>query len=251
VGSPVDAESMQNDKTGIELTEHVESMRHEKTDIAFPETAGAPRFKIRLLAVSIEILLVAVLCILWFGVELIRNSHSLWVLFFYSFPSQFLIAVVPHEPVYFYFSKLYQPWTVTLVAVTGTLLTELVNYSVLNFFADLQPSKKILDRKLVRRLVALFTRAPFAALLVAGFSPVPFYPFRFLVVFAKYPVWKYTLAVLISRSARFYIFALVGHVIGIPDSWLMLLFFGITVLILAPVIREFIVKGIEKIRQTS
>lgn len=215
--------------------------REEITSNAAESPSGAQFTFVRLLVVILEIALVAALCVVWFTFESIRTSHNLWVLFLYSFPSQFLIAIAPHEPVFFYFSKLYAPWIVTLVAVTGTLLTELVNYTVIGFFAELRPSKKVLDRRIVRKLTELFRRAPSLTLLVAGFTPVPFYPFRFLVILAKYPLWKYLIAVFVARSARFYVFALIGHALRIPDHLLLLFFVGISILILTPVIREFFV----------
>ena len=214
------------------------SDREEITGNSAESPDGTPFTRLRLLVVTFEVVLVAGLYVVYFGFESIRNSHNLWVLFLYSFPSMFLIAITPHEPVYLYFSKFYAPWIVTLVALTGTLLTELVNYTVIGFFAELRPSKKALDRKIVRKLVKIFGKAPFLALLVAGFTPVPFYPLRFLVVLSKYPLWKYLVAVFLSRSARFYIFALIGHAILIPDPLLFLFFIGISILILIPFIRE-------------
>ncbi|OQX52559.1 MAG: hypothetical protein B5M54_08635, partial [Candidatus Aminicenantes bacterium 4484_214] len=51
-----------------------------------------------------QILFVLILLIIWLSWSDLRTSRSLWVLFFYSFPSEFLIAVVPHEPVLLYFA---------------------------------------------------------------------------------------------------------------------------------------------------
>jgi len=62
------------------------------------------------------------------------------------------------------------------------------------------------------------------ALLVAGFTPVPFYPFRFLVVLAHYPLPKYILAVFLSRTPRYFLLALLGYKLKIPDYLLLVLF---------------------------
>jgi membrane protein YqaA with SNARE-associated domain len=171
-----------------------------------------------------EIALFTGLLIWWLSSPSIRQSKSLWVLFFYSFPAEFLIALVPHEPILLYFGKYYPPLTVALIAVLGTIMTETLNYSVFKFVSDLSLFKKVHQKKAVAKIVDLFRRAPLAAIWVAGFTPVPFYPIRFLVVLSRYPVWKYILGVFLSRAPRFYILAYVGHQINIPDYLLVLLF---------------------------
>ncbi len=197
---------------------------------------------IKILIVGCEICLVAILLVLWLTSPSIRQSKNLWVLFFYSFPSMFLIAIVPHEPVLLYFSKFYSPVSVALVAISGVLLTEALNYTVFKFFADLKLSKKLLKSKIVTRLVDLFKKYPFIVLWVAGFTPVPFYPFRFLVILARYPLWKYLLVVFLSRTPRFYILALIGYVLKIPNSLIIIIFIGITILIYLPLIRNALKK---------
>lgn len=177
-----------------------------------------------------EVGFVLLILVLWFSFETIRVSKNLWVLFLYTFPSQFLIAIVPHEPVFFFFSKFYTPLTVTLVAIAGTLITEYINYSVFQYVSDFKVIKKILSNKLVQKLVDLFKKAPFLALFIAGFSPVPFYPFRIIAVIAEYPIIKYLLAVFLSRSPRFYIFALFAHALKISDT-LLLAFFIILIIV--------------------
>lgn len=172
----------------------------------------------------IEIALFIGLLIWWLSSPSIRQSKSLWVLFFYSFPSEFLIALVPHEPMLLYFGKYYPPLTVALVGVLGTVMTEALNYSVFKFVSDLSLFRKVHQKKAVTKIINLFKRAPFTAIWVAGFTPVPFYPIRFLVVLSRYSVWKYLLGVFLSRAPRFYILAFVGHQINIPDYLLVLLF---------------------------
>mgnify|MGYP000285866066 FL=1 len=183
-----------------------------------------PLPKIRTTVFVLEFGLIIFLLVLWLSCDSIRRSKNLWVLFFYSFPSQFLIAIVPHEPVFFYFSKFYPPIVTTLVSVSATLITEALNYSVFKFVLDLRYFRKIGNSVIINKLVDVFNKAPFSALLVAGFTPVPFYPLRFLVVLAHYPVMKYLLAVFLSRTPRFYLFALLGRSIKIPDYFLLILF---------------------------
>jgi len=180
--------------------------------------------KTKTIIVISEVSFVLILLVLWFSFETIRASKNLWVLFLYTFPSQFLIAIVPHEPVFLYFSKFYTPLTVTLVAIAGTLITEYINYSVFQYVSDFKVIKKILSNKIVQKLVDLFKKAPFLALVIAGFSPIPFYPFRIIAVIAEYPLIRYLLAVFLSRTPRFYLFALFAHALKISDALLLAFF---------------------------
>ena len=172
-----------------------------------------------------EIVFVVSLFIWWFSSPSAQLSRSLLVLFLCCFPAEFIIAAIPHEPLLLYFAKFYSSLIIALVSVAGTLLAETINYTAFNYVADLKSFKKIREGKAVQKTVALFYRAPFLALLIAGFTPVPFYPFRFLVVLGRYPLPKYLLAVFLSRTPRFFLIALFGQIIKIPDSLLALLFF--------------------------
>jgi membrane protein YqaA with SNARE-associated domain len=190
----------------------------------------------------LEISLVALLLFSWLASDSIQNSKSLWILFFYSFPAGFIIGTVPHEPVFLYFSKFYSPIVVTLVSVSGTALIEAINYSVFKFVTDLRSFQKIKYSGFLEKLIEKFNKAPFLVLLVAGFTPIPFYPFRFLVVLAHYPAYKYVLAVFISRASRYYLLALFGHLFKIPDSILVIIFIMLVFVAIAPVLKKLFIK---------
>ncbi len=204
-------------------------------------TRGATS-RTRTIIFILEIGLILAILIAWLSSESIRQSKSLWILFFYNFPSQFLIAIVPHEPVFLYFSKFYSPLSVTFIAIVGTSLAEVLNYSVFKYVGDLKPIQNVHTSKIVNKLIVLFNKAPFAALLIAGFTPVPFYPFRFLVVLARYPLFKYILAIFLSRTPRFYLLALFGYTIKIPDYLLPIIFIILTIPFSFPMIKKILEK---------
>jgi len=195
-----------------------------------------PRWKT--LIFILQLVLIGVILALWFGNRSLQAGRSLWVLFLYSFPAEFLIAAAPHEPVILYYGKFIPALTVALVSVAGTVLTEALNYSMFRYISDLKVTDRFQRSRWVRSLIDLFNRAPFAALWIAGFTPVPFYPFRFLVVMARYPLWKYLAAVLLSRTPRFFILAKVGEVIKIPDLWLIVIFAAMLLIIYLPILRK-------------
>jgi len=190
--------------------------------------------KARTFLFILQIIFVLALLALWLSSESIRTSKSLWILFFYSFPAEFLLSTVPHEPVILYFGKFYPPLKVALVAGAGTLLAEALNYSIFHYISFFNRFQKVRHTKFVQKIVDLFNRASFPALLVAGFTPVPFYPFRFLVVLAHYPLVKYLLALLLSRTPRFFLIALIGYTFKIPDYLLLALFVGLILAALVP-----------------
>jgi membrane protein YqaA with SNARE-associated domain len=189
---------------------------------ALPSISERSRRCFKWLAFVFEISLIVGLLVWWLLSDTAQKSQNLWVLFFYSFPSEFIIATVPHEPVLLYFAKFYLPLTVALVAISGTVLTEALNYTAFKFVADLTLFRKMLANKAVNKIVVLFNKYPFAALWIAGFTPIPFYPFRFLVVLAHYPLIKYILAVVLSRTPRFYLLALLGRALKL-SGWSMIL----------------------------
>jgi len=205
------------------------------------ETKVVPS-KIRTLTFVLEIVLIIVLLAVWFSSESIRESKNLWIFFFYSFPAEFLIAIVPHEPVLLYFSKFYSPLAVTLVGISGTVLAEMINYSVFKYVGDLKRFNRVRHTKWVSKTIDLFNKAPFVALLVAGFTPVPFYPFRFLVVLARYPLPKYILAIFLSRTPRFYLLALLGHIFKIPDYLFPVIFIALAIPLTYPLVRSLLKK---------
>jgi membrane protein YqaA with SNARE-associated domain len=209
----------------------------------YPQEQAVPGLKAlspraRLCIAILELVFIAGLLLVWVLSDSVRESKNLWIFFFYNFPSQFLIAVVSHEPVLLYFSKFYAPLTVTLVGIAGTLITEAMNYSCFGYFADSSVFDRIRENRLVVKLTVLFNKMPFAALWIAGFTPIPFYPFRFLVVLARYPLWKYLLAVFLSRTPRFYLLALFGNAFPIPDVYLIVFFGAVAVLLNLPFIRS-------------
>ena len=167
-----------------------------------------------------------------------RHGHvnGYLVVFLYCFPSEFLVAPVPHEPVLVYFGKILGPGHVALVSVFGTLITEAINYHTFKYVSDARFLRRVLDSPLVSKAVSLFDRRPFVAILVGALAPIPFYPFRFLVVLARYPLSRFLLAVFLARLPRFYLLALLGQVIPVSDHIYLGLFAVLVLVGVAPFI---------------
>lgn len=188
----------------------------------------------RILILTAEAGLVLVLLILFLASDRIQSSTNLFVLFLYSFPSEFLVGLVPHEPVLIFFGQEYAPWVVALVAGVGTVMAEGLNYSFFGLFYGIPTLRAAFRRRAVIKIADLFRRAPFSAILFCGFSPVPFFPIRFLVVITAYPVGRYLLGVFLSRTPRFYLLALLGAVFEVPGVLLLAFFAGMLLLVNLP-----------------
>jgi membrane protein YqaA with SNARE-associated domain len=211
------------------------------TDIAGAAPAGRPLLpwrRARPALVVAECVFIFGLLALWLASPSVRHSRSLWVLFFFSFPSQFVVAAVPHEPVILFFGKFYSAWAVALTATAGTVITEVINYSIFETLADLKSFQRMWQGRFVARLVALFRKAPFLTLWIAGLTPVPFYPFRFLVALARFPLPLYALAILLSRFPRFFVLALLGRAFNLPNGLIIGLFLIFLAAALVPVVRD-------------
>ena len=189
----------------------------------------------RTVVFGLEILFVVALLTVWLTSTTIRQERNLWILFFYSFPSEFLISFLPHEPVILYFSKDHSAMTVALVSIAGTMLAEALDYSAIKFIREIKFMEKARKNKAAEKLVNFFWKAPFPALWVAAFLPTPFYPFRFLVVLANYPLWKYLMAILTGRLPKFYLLAFLGKALKIPDLWIAIFFIALILAAYLPV----------------
>jgi MoaA/NifB/PqqE/SkfB family radical SAM enzyme/membrane protein YqaA with SNARE-associated domain len=147
--------------------------------------------------------------------------HPLLTIFFYSIPSNCAIAIFPHEPVLIWYGKTVNLWHLATAATLGTILAAYLDYKFFTPVLNLQfTASRYKTKSFYRTAHRWFYKVPFIALAVAGFSPIPFFPFKFMVYSSKYPKWKYLLAVAISRFPRYYLLALIGYTFQIPN-WII------------------------------
>ncbi len=217
---------------------------------AFSALRGLSR-RTRNILLLIESFFVIALIVVWITSGVLQKSTSLLVLFLYSFPSEFLIAILPHEPVLIYFGKFFTPAIVTAVALSSTLLVEVSNYYAIGHLFDLRAFRKVKSSPLVNKAVRLFLKAPFPALVFFSFLPIIFYPFRFLVVLGKYPAWKYILAVTLGRGPRFFLLALLGKMVKVPNSALVLFTLALFLMSGVPFLRNHLKKRRLRARQAA
>ncbi len=200
------------------------------------EASARTRSRLRTVVFVLENVLVVLLAAWWLLWGRHGHANGLLVLFLYCFPSEFLIAPLPHEPVLLYFGKVYSAFTVAAVSVAGTVLVEALNYHSFRYVADAPQLRRVVRSRWIARAVGLFQRWPFLTLWAFGLAPVPFYPFRFLVVLARYPLSRYLLAILLSRGPRFYLIALLGSAVHLPDGLFLAVCAGFLVFSIGPLV---------------
>ena len=157
------------------------------------------------------------------------ESESYLYLVFYAIPANTAISVFPHEPVLVYFGKVANIWISAAAATVGTVAAGYMDHAVFTPVLNLEGRQAYKEKKLYRKAVGFFERWPFATLVVAGATPVPFWPFKFLTFSAHYPLRRYLAALVVGRFPRYVILAWLGLTLGdaIPNWLLIALFVGI------------------------
>ncbi len=149
------------------------------------------------------------------------ESNSYLYLAFYSIPANTAISLFPHEPVLIYFGKVGELLPTALWASAGTLVAAIMDHTVFVPVLNHENINSYKEKKFYRKVMRYFLKWPFMTLVVTGFTPIPFFPFKFLAFSIGYPMWKYTTALLVARFPRYYLYALLGATFPIPN-WVLI-----------------------------
>lgn len=149
------------------------------------------------------------------------RSDSYIYLAFYSIPANTAISVFPHEPVLIYFGKVADLWLAAAWATLGTGIAGVMDHLVFVPLLNLQNIQAYKRRKFYRKAIALFMKWPFATIVATAFTPVPFFPFKFLAFSIQYPMWKWVTALVVGRFPRYYLLALLGATFPVPN-WILI-----------------------------
>ena len=160
------------------------------------------------------------------------SSSSYLYLVFYAIPANSAVSVFPHEPVVIYFGSNGNIWYTATAASIGTLIAGFLDHSVFVPVMNLQSIAGYKNKNWYRKIARLFMRWPYLVLVVTGFTPIPFFPFKFLAFSVHYPLWKYLAALLTGRFPRYVMLAWLGSLFEIP-TWMLFAFFGFIILVYA------------------
>lgn len=149
------------------------------------------------------------------------ESDSYLYLAFYSIPANTAISVFPHEPVLIYFGKVADPWLAAAWATLGTAIAGVMDHLVFVPLLNLRNIRAYKRKRFYRKAISWFMKWPFATIVATGFAPIPFFPFKFLAFSIQYPMGKWVAALVVARFPRYYLLALLGATIPIPN-WVLI-----------------------------
>ncbi|MDH3217565.1 MAG: VTT domain-containing protein [Candidatus Krumholzibacteria bacterium] len=160
------------------------------------------------------------------------EARGLVLLGLYTIPSHMFVSPFSHEPLLLYYAKFYPAWGCALASIIGCLVAAVWDYWL---FVPLvhkpRLRSKYVTNVLYRKSVHLFRKSPFVTLVVAGLTPVPFYPVKFLSIADGYPLKRYLLALIVGRTPRYYVLAYLGYVLKLPNWSLIVL--ALVILVIA------------------
>ena len=181
--------------------------------------------------ILISVMVGAVLFVsIWDGMS--ETLDPILYFFIYSIPSNTAISLFPHEPVLVFLGASYNPILLAIVASLGTVVAGLLDYYV---FVPLFAHSALNDLKTTKgykTATRWFVFKPFFTIVLAGFTPVPFFIFKFIAFTVQYPLYRYLSAVLVGRFPRYYLLALVGEVFEIPNWIIIGIFLGMLLIYL-------------------
>ncbi len=153
------------------------------------------------------------------------STSSYLYLAFYAIPANSAISVFPHEPVVIWYGTVGNIWWTAVAASAGTAVAGFLDHSVFVPIMNLKGLTGYKEKAWYRKAAGLFMKYPFAVIVVTGFTPIPFFPFKFLSFSLHYPLWKYLSALLLGRFPRYALLAWIGYVVRVP-TWLLVAIFG-------------------------
>jgi len=121
------------------------------------------------------------------------------------------------EPMLMLYGNLYHPWVVASTSGIATLMIELINYQILVPICNLKQLQPFKKKRFYLILEGYFSKIPFITIAFVGFTPVPHAPFRILAVLANYSVIRYAIATFVGRAPFYYLVAMTGKVLNIPN----------------------------------
>ncbi len=162
---------------------------------------------------------VMTLVILFFSFPLQQSLELLFLLVYMTFACTFF--PLPTPPTIMVYGESFNPILVAIVGGIGTCIASLIDYTVITFIFEYKKFAKLKQTKTYKYCAWFYNKVAFISLVIAGFTPIPFEPFRFLAAATKYNRVKYVLAIFIGRAPRYYLLAKFQHLFPIPRSILI------------------------------
>jgi membrane protein YqaA with SNARE-associated domain len=155
---------------------------------------------------------------LWLAVpDLSELSVFAWLMFLTSGPfSTFLPSA--SEPILMAFGKLYSPLLLAGIGVCAIALVEWLNYRVFGAVLLAKQMDRVRSAGVTRQLMAWFDVLPFATVVIASLTPLPFWLARCCAVITHYPMGRFILATAIGRFPRIWLIATIGALLPVTSA---------------------------------
>jgi membrane protein YqaA with SNARE-associated domain len=140
----------------------------------------------------------------------------------YAIPAHLLISFLPNEPALLYVAKRYPPPLVASVGAAACAAAAVLDFWLIGWFVSRGLVRSRLDGSRIYQIAhRVFKKAPFLLIVGSALAPVPFYPVKILAIAGGYPLVRFVIAVLVGRWPRFYLLAIGGRQVQMPNSWLL------------------------------
>ena len=155
---------------------------------------------------------------------------------------------LPTPPYVIALGKVFHPGIIALAGAIGNCIAAFVEYQLLLWlFSKTEIQQRVETNRVFQRFSYYFRRMAFVCLIFTGFTPIPFEPFRFAAILARYNLSLYLLAVFLGRFPRYYLIALIGDQFQIPTRYLTFLLIALLVIpIIGMVIKHYTSANSEK-----
>jgi hypothetical protein len=125
------------------------------------------------------------------------------------------------EPVIMEAAKYARVVPVTLVATTGYMYMEYLNWHVYAWVINWERLEGFRNHRSVRWGMDRFARQPFWTVVVFAFTPLPFWAARSLAILHGYSLRRFLVATLLGRLPRIFAYAWLGGLVRVPTLWLV------------------------------
>ncbi|HIE26096.1 TPA: hypothetical protein EYP66_02290 [Candidatus Poribacteria bacterium] len=148
-----------------------------------------------------------------------QSLEMLFLLVYMTFACTFF--PLPTPQIIMDFGGRFDPLLVAIIGAIGTCIAGLIDYTAMDYILKYEKIAKLKQTKIYKYCTWLYNKVAFISLVIAGFTPIPFEPFRFLAAATKYNRGKYALAIFIGRAPRYYILGKFQRMLHIPRSILI------------------------------
>src|SRR5437870_5710166 len=127
-------------------------------------------------------------------------------------------------PTLLYYGKFHEPWAVAVAGSASSGLGSAVQLLLLRWALSAKHrwmQRFAPSREKVEHAIHRYPSASFLALLLARATPLPDAPLKLVAAVAEYPVGLYALAVLLGALPYFYVLALLGKEVRVPN-WILI-----------------------------